>query len=195
MAGVQKVQARRARSQLDERSALAAAYREGLGVVCITIICDARGTRIVAGDNALGAGQEIGARWWCRRAADAKRVASAATGQLRRRGDGARPSAALETKDLLTLACDAILAAARRVSVVLQSDDEIAEEASLVAARVDAEMQKLRQSGGLKSVNKAYQEYRLEANRCGKPAIRYDDWMRKYRENLVRQAACALRDI
>jgi len=194
---VQEGRARRARSQSDERSALAAAYREGLGVACITIICDGGGTRIVPGEYKLGAEHEIQARWWCRRAEDAERVASQAAERLRRRltSEGTRSLGALATKDSLSPACDAVLAAAQRLNIALRSDDELAEEALLVAARVDAEMQKLQQSGGLKSVNKAYRDYRLTAAERGERAMRYDDWMRKYRENLVRQAACALRDV
>ena len=85
--------------------------------------------------------------------------------------------------------------ASRRLNVLLQSDDEVADEAALVAARVRAEMQKLQQSGGLKSVNQAYRDYRIEATARGERIVRYAEWMRKYEENLVRQAACALRHI
>ena len=78
---------------------------------------------------------------------------------------------------------------------MLQSDDEIAAEAALVAARVAEEMQRLQQSGELKSVNQAYRNYRLGATARGERVVRYVEWMRKYKENLVRQAASALRDM
>ena len=88
---------------------------------------------------------------------------------------------------MLSRACDAVLAAARRLNVVLQSDDEITEEASRVVASIDAKIEAARQSGELKPVNKKYKNYRREAKERGEPAMRYDEWMLKYRENLVRR--------
>jgi hypothetical protein len=105
------------------------------------------------------------------------------------------PERAAEGLHALSLARDAVLAAARRLNVLLQSDDEIAAEAALVAARVAEEMQRLQQSGELKSVNQAYRNYRLGATARGERVVRYVEWMRKYKENLVRQAASALRDM
>lgn len=199
MVDVRKAQARAARRQSAERAVLVAAYREGLVLSCITIICDEAGARISAiasGNGEFNAGRDKQARLWCRRAADANRVASAAKARLRRlqSGENMRSPAtpAVEDSGLLSRACQTVLAAARRLNVALQSDDEIVEEVLLVVARIDAEIETLRKSGGMKSVNKSYQEYRRAE---GKSAMRYDDWMLKYRENLVRQAASALRDI
>jgi hypothetical protein len=202
MVDIKKAQARAARRQSAERAVLIAAYREGLGLSCITIICDAEGARIsaTASDSSeLDAERDTQTRLWCRRGEDGKRVAAAATARLRRlkSGENARSPTVPIDKDssLLLQARDAVLAAAQRLNVALQSDDEIAKEALLVIAHVDAGIQKLRQSGGLKPVNKAYQEYRLERKACGAPAKCYDDWMLEYRANLVRQAAQTLRDI
>ena len=142
------------------------------------------------------------ARWWCRRATDAARVAAAARARLRRRQSrdgGATPSTAAvagveaEASPTVLLACASVEAAAKRFNVVLRSDDEILDEAMNVVARVDAEMQKLQHSGGLKSINKAYRSYRLEASGRGERVLRYDEWMRKYRETLVRKLASTLR--
>jgi hypothetical protein len=184
------------------RASVVAAYREGLGLAGIAIVCEAAGARVAAigpADANPDIETKIQMRWWCRRAADAERVASAAALRMRRlelRGDGASFSPRLvEDSSVFSSACDAVLAAARRLNVLLQSDDEIADEAALVAARVRAEMQKLQQSGGLKSVNQAYRDYRIEATARGERIVRYAEWMRKYEENLVRQAACALRHI
>jgi hypothetical protein len=197
-----KAQARAARRQSAERAVFIAAYREGLGLSCITIICDADGARIsaiVSGSTEPDGKVDTCARLWCRRAADAKRVASAATGRLRRLKSGANPRSLTaptnEDPNLLLLACDAVLAAARKLNIVLQSDDEMTEEALRVIALVDAEIDALKRSGGLKSVNDEYHDFRLKAKERGEPAMRYDDWMLKYRENLVRRTACALRDI
>ena len=62
-----------------------------------------------------------------------------------------------------------------------------------VVARVDEEIERLQRSGDLKSVNKSYRAYRLETSARGEKTLRYAEWMDKYRENLVRQLAAALR--
>jgi hypothetical protein len=66
-------------------------------------------------------------------------------------------------------------------------------KAMTVVARVEAEIERLQRSGELKSVNKSYRAYRIEASARGEKTLRYDEWMGKYRENLVRQLAAALR--
>ncbi len=185
------------------RASVVGAYREGLGLAGIAIVCEAAGACVVAiigpSDADPNSDTSIQIRWWCRRAADAERVAAAAALRIRRlglRGGGASSSPRLvDDSSVFSSACDAVLAASRRLNVLLQSDDEVADEAALVAARVRAEMQKLQQSGGLKSVNQAYRDYRIEATARGERIVRYAEWMRKYEENLVRQAACALRHI
>ena len=75
----------------------------------------------------------------------------------------------------------------------MQTDEDIAAEAATVVSRIALEMQKQQQSGELKSVNQAYRSYRLDANARGERALRYDAWMQRYREDLVRQVAAALR--
>jgi hypothetical protein len=194
------------RSESGERLGLAAAYREGLGLAAVAVILGPAGIRICAGergdDGPFAAAESAYARWWCRRATEAARVAAAATARWRRResrGRGATPSTAAlpsgqaEASPTVLLACAAVEAAAKRLNIVLRSDDEILDEAMNVVARVDAEMRKLQQSGGLKSINKAYRSYRIEASGRGERVLRYDEWMRKYRENLVRKLASALR--
>jgi len=93
----------------------------------------------------------------------------------------------------ISLAATAVADAARRYGVALFADDEIAAHAAEIAARIDAELQKLKDSGGLKSVNQAYKAYRIETSGRGERVLRYDEWMRRYRADLVRQAAAALR--
>ncbi len=79
--------------------------------------------------------------------------------------------------------------------MALFSDEEVAARAAEIAKRIDAELQKLRESGGMKSVNQAYKAYRLETSGRGERVLRYDEWMRRYRADLVRQAAAALREL
>lgn len=169
----------------DESCGFAAAYCEGLGLAAIAVIADADGARIVAFPSAdesrALAAEAVLARWWCRRIAEAEIVAAAAARKLRRQSNNAACAGA------------AVSEAARRLGIVLQCDDEIGAEAMKVAVRIDAEMQKQQQSGGLKTVNRSYRTYRLETGARGERVLRYDEWMRKYKENLVRQVAAALR--
>ncbi len=183
-----------------------AAYRDGLGLAAVTVIDGPAGVHIAAStpNNANSAGAAVGvmARWWCRGTAEAERVAAAAAARINRRKPSDDNSSIIATRiagaetahsDSSALACASVIAAAKRLNVVLFSDDALREEVASVAARVDAELQALQQSGGLKSVNKAYRSYRLEARARGERILRYDEWMRDYRNNLIAQVAATLR--
>lgn len=177
------------RKRIDERRGFAAAYREGLGLAAIAVVGDAGGIRIVSlkpgEDGARCAADSAPARWWCRRAEDAARVAAAAAKRLRREFSDTDQSAAAA----------AVVAAAKRLDIALHSDEDVADEAMNVAARVDAQLQQQQKSGGLKSVNAAYRSYRLDSSARGERVLRYDEWMHRYRANLVRQIASALRQL
>ena len=178
-----------------EKSAFAAAYRDGLGLACVAVCCTARGISIEASTQAATA--DVTARWWCRRDADAARIVSAARTAMRRRESKAKPAAAdacSTANDSQAFACTAVADAARRHGVALFSDEEVAAHAAELAARIDAELQKLKESGSLRSVNQAYKTYRLAASGRRERVLRYDEWMRQYRAELVRQAAAALRE-
>jgi hypothetical protein len=185
------------------QSTLIAAYREGLGLAMIAVTRGTAGIRISAvgqGSGGVPAPATAEARWWCRRAADAERVAVAAMRRLRRResSDGAAPECVSspvlgDAFDALALADEAIAGAAKRLNIALSSDEEIAAEAMAVVARVDKEIERLHRSGDLKSVNTSYRAYRLEASARGEKTLRYAEWMDKYRKNLVRELAAALR--
>lgn len=188
------------RKNPDDDGGLAAAYREGSGLAAVAVIRSPHGPRVVAplaGDDGAAVDADcVEVRWWCRRAADARGVAAAANARIRRRrSNNAGVGGGVDDSDALSFCSMAVIGAATRLGIVLRSDQDIAAEARDVAARVEAEMQKQQQSGGLKSVNKTYRSYRLEASRRGERVLRYDEWMRRYRENLVRQIAAALRRI
>jgi hypothetical protein len=178
------------RQKVDERGGFVAAYREGLRLAAVAVLCDGEGTRIIAlapGEgNASSAAASVRTCWWCRRADDAARVAASAARTLLRESSDAASSARAEA---------VVLAAAKKLDVALHSEQDIADEAMNVAARVDAELAQQQQQGALKSINKAYRSYRLDSSARGERVLRYDEWMRKYRENLVRQIAAALRQI
>jgi len=180
------------------RASVVAAYREGLDLAGIAIVCEATGVSIVAigpSDADSDAATIAQIRWWCLRAADAERIRSAAALRMRRLESraGSESSSPVLAKDSCALACDAVLAAARRLNILLQSDDEIADEAAVVAARIDAELERMRQRGELKSVNQAYRKYRIEATARGERVMSYAEWMRKRKEKWVREAASTLR--
>jgi hypothetical protein len=180
------------RKKPDERAGFAAAYREGLSLAAVAVLGDGEGTRIIAlspgDDGASSPGESMQACWWCRRADDAARVAASAGRMLRRESSNAVTSAVARAEA-------AVLAAAKKLNIALHSEQDIADAAMAIAARVDAELQQQHESGGLKSINKAYRSYRLDSSARGERVLRYDEWMRKYREKLVRQIASALRQI
>jgi hypothetical protein len=180
-----------------DRAALVAAYREGLGLAAIVVIQEGAQTRIdVIGEAGaiVEAGPET-ARWWCRYAKDADQVAAAATARLRRRESQddlphPPPSPSAPPADRLSAA---VQGAAKRLRVALYSDDEIFADADRTITRVEEEIESLKRAGQLKSVNRSYRAYRLEASARGEKAASYAEWFNKYKANLVRELAAALR--
>lgn len=186
----------------NESSDLVAAYREGLGLAAVAIIDEPSAIRIVVRGASDGvssdAAESVDARWWCRGTREARRVAASARGRLRRSQSGNAMTTVsageqASASAVVSSATAAVLAAAQACAVDLQSDAEIRDEAMRVAARVDAELDQLQQSGGLKSINQSYRRYRIEASARGERVLRYEQWMRKYKENLVRNLAATLR--
>lgn len=164
-----------------ERDALVTAYREGLGLVAIVISGEGGEIRVVADQSDP---ENAAKRWWCRNAAEAGRVVSAANASLHRKS----VSGALDAGRR-----EAIMRAAKRLNIALRSDRDIAEEAAVVIGRVAAQFEQLRNTGGLRPVNKSYRDYRLEAAARGERVVPYAQWMRTYQENLVRKAATTLK--
>jgi hypothetical protein len=205
---MRRMEAAAKRAETRVRSALIAAYREGLGLAAITATRGPDGVRISAvgqGGGALSAEPAGEARWWCRRSADAERLAAAATRSLQRHQSpersgtaaserGSSPAAG-DPSEALVVAGEAIVGAAKRLNIALLSDGEVHADVMAVIARVDAEIEKLQRTGELKSLNKSYRAYRIETSARGEKTLRYHEWMGKYRENLVRQLAAALRYI
>ncbi len=165
---------------------LVAAYREGLSLVAIAVVSEGDRVRVVANpDNAIVTPDAGGNLRWCRNADDAARVAAAANASLRRRGRG--------EGDPHALALGAVARAAKRLNVLLRSDQDIAAEAAIVIARVTREFEQMRASGDLRAVNTSYREYRLATAARGERVVPYAQWLRTYQENLVRKAAATLK--
>ncbi len=194
-----------ARREPSGRSALVAAYREGLGLAAVMVIRCPGGIRVAAAapadEAAVAAAEPAAPRWWCRRLNDAERIAAAATARLRRRDPRDAAARAAEQASsraqgaaaALALACESIASAAEQLNIALQTETETFAEAMTVIARVDEEIERLQRAGELKSINKSYRIYRLEASARGERIARYGDWMGKYRQKLVRELAAALR--
>jgi hypothetical protein len=164
-----------------EHDALIAAYREGFGLVAIVISGESNEIRIVTDQNSAEGASEC---WWCRNADEAERMVTAVNASLRRKSASGAPASDCR---------DAILRAAKRLNVALRSDRDIADEAVVVIDRVADEFKQLRNTGGLRPVNKSYRDYRLEAAARGERVVPYAQWMRTYQENLVRKAAITLK--
>ena len=170
------------------RSRLVAAFREGFGLAAIAVIDGPDGIRVVAAapgaEITCAPAETVHCRWWCPRAFEAASIAAAAAARVHNR----------ETCDGAALsACQAIVRAAKQRNVDLHSDEEILEQATAVIARIDDELVRLRQSGGLRPVNKSYQSYRRETAEKGERVVPYAQWMLGYKEELVRKVAATLR--
>lgn len=179
-----------------ERLDLVAAYREGLGLTAVAAVVDEAGIRVVVGKErdaqALAVAAAPERRWWCRRAAEAEHIGAAANAYLRRHAPHEAPSTLFDAESLALVAA-AVTRAAGRHQIALHSDQQIEDAAMAAVARIDCELKRLQQSGGLRSVNKSYRDYRLQASARGERVSRYSDWMRQYRAELVRQLAANLR--
>jgi hypothetical protein len=173
-------------SEVKIRERLIAAYREGLGLVAIAVVHDGERTRVVAGPDRAGAMPDKAITLcWCRNADEAARVVSAATWRLRRgSADEGDPNA---------LALAAIARVAKRLNVTWRADQDIAAEAAVVIGSIEREFEQMRASGDLRAVNKSYRDYRLEAAARNERIVPYAQWMRAYRESLVRKTATTLK--
>jgi hypothetical protein len=170
------------------RARLVAAFREGFGLAAIAVIDGPDGVRVTAAapgaEIACAPAETVQCRWWCPRAYEAASIATAVAARLHSREtcDGAAFSA-----------CQAVVRAAKQRHVDLHSDEEILEQAMAVIARIDDELERLRQSGDLRPINKSYQSYRRDAAAKGERVVPYAQWMLGYKEELVRKLAATLR--
>jgi hypothetical protein len=168
-------------------NALIAAYREGLALAAIVVIESGDGLRIRAmrPEDALSSDESLVARWSCRRAAEAQCVADSAARSFR----GSRQKSA----DRSALASEAVIRAAQRLGVALCTDADLDQEATHAIARLDAEIAAQMRAGALKSINRSYRQYRLEASSRGERVLPYAKWMDGYKLKLMREIAANLR--
>jgi hypothetical protein len=170
------------RRDAGKRACLVAAYREGLELAAVLLIAGADSLRLLVvghdGEAALETSETMSARWWCRRRSQADSIVAEV--RLMQSASAAQ-------------AGESVARAAKRLGVSLLSDEETTEEAMRAITRLDAEVERQMQTGALKSVNKSYRAYRLEASGRGESVLRYADWMERYKANLVRDIATNLR--
>jgi hypothetical protein len=167
---------------------LVAAFREGFGLAEIAVIEGPGGVRVAAAEPGAeincAPAETVHCRWWCPRPFEAASIATAVVARLHNR----------ETCNGAALsACQAVIRAAKQRNVDLYSDEEILEQAAAAIATIDDELERLRQSGDLRPVNKSYQSYRRDAAAKGERVVPYAQWMLGYKEELVRKLAATLR--
>jgi hypothetical protein len=133
-----------ARREAISRAALLAAYREGLGLAGLVVIPGPGGTQVVTASDGrdhapASLGDPVAAQWWCRRAADAERVAAAAPARLRRleSQDGTASRSAVGSSQPPSDISAAIELAAKRLRVTLYSDEDISADAERAIVRVE----------------------------------------------------------
>jgi hypothetical protein len=170
------------------QSRLIAAFCEGFGLAAIAVIDGPDGVRITAAapgaEIACAPAETVHCRWWCPRSFEAEPIAKAAGTRLRNRE---------VIDDVALIACQAVVRAAKQRHVDLRSDEEMLEQAMAAIARIDVELERLRQSGDLRPVNKSYQQYRRGAAANGERVVPYAQWMLGYKQELVRKLAATLR--
>lgn len=183
-----------------EQAALIAAFRQGLGLCGLAVIRGAAGIRFdVLGPTgiSLPTGERGEVRFWCRHAAGAERIAAAANSKLRRQSLDVEPpvpcGALSPTAPVQPQPEQMLIMTAARLHVALYSNEAVISEALGAIARMEEELERLQRSGELKSVNRSYRIYRQDASARGEKIVPYALWFRKYKENLVRQLAAALR--
>jgi hypothetical protein len=161
---------------------LLAAYREGLGLTAVTLIASGDGARLVAAaaDAPIENAETVHAGWWCKSAQQAEWLVDAVV----RAGPPNADAAQLGRT---------VLRAAKRLGIKLRSDEDIATEAIPVIARLEQEIAAQQRAGALKSVNRAYRDYRLGASARGEKVLRYAEWMARYKAKLMRDIAQNLR--
>jgi hypothetical protein len=147
--------------------ALVAAYREGLGLAAVTLIARETGARLMCSreEPVLGVGEAVRARWWCKSVQQAEWLMQAAM-RATQRSDVDTSSRLHQT-----------LNAAKRLGIMLRSDEKVAREALAVIARLEQEIAAQQRAGALKSVNRGYRDYRLAASARGEKVLRYADWI------------------
>lgn len=172
---------------MQERNRLVAAYVDGLDLYALYLAAPACGrpVKIGASPNPDGVFRKLNGSgetkliFWCKNKLHARFVVD----QYRDRvGRGAGDVDAGEAAALIQSIAD-------ELGIALETDETIRAQAEATILAVENELETMKRTGGLKSVNHAYRESRLRAAAEGRGAIPYPRFFNEYKVGLVRAAA------
>lgn len=129
---------------------------------------------------------------WCVGPAQAEALAAGAIAQFDHVGARSRGAWFSMTAGE---AIESVQAAADQLGLAIKEHSEVEAAAALAVARIEQTFEDLRRRGELKSVNKAYQQYRLAARAQGRGTINYAMWIENYKMGLIREVAVTSRTL
>jgi hypothetical protein len=91
-------------------------------------------------------------------------------------------------------AITAVLTTARRLGIMVTAHDVVVARAGEAIDRIEAEFQKLRQAGGMKPINRQFKELREQRERQGLKAMRYDDFVFRFKLRMIYRVAASARE-
>lgn len=86
-------------------------------------------------------------------------------------------------------AAESTARAADELGVTTQSRDEVDAAAAKAVAQIEQKFAELQRTGGLKTINKAYREYRLERQAAGETVMLYAGYLENYKLRMIRAVA------
>ena len=122
---------------------------------------------------------------------DGERAADAVREECRRRLASARIKGEWFDVDGAA-ALELIHTTAGELGVSLEVDGDVRAHAEAAVTKVEAELERLRQTGGLKEINGEYKRYRQERAATGQAAVAYPFWFAQRKRQMVRNVARAV---
>lgn len=93
------------------------------------------------------------------------------------------------------LAAESLARAVYVLGINCESNENVECAAAEAVAMIDKKIADLQRSGGMKSFNKAYREYRLRAKAEGRGAMQYAGYLENYRLDLIKVVAQTARTL
>lgn len=125
--------------------------------------------------------------WWVRDLDRASLLAAECSAEMRRLNIPPRRQSAFVCE--LAIATRVIEQTALALGVLLHDDASVRAIAASAVAKLEHELQVLQGAGGMKSVNKAYREYRLAKTAAQEKYIGYSRWLFEYKANVIEAVA------